>query len=170
MTDKRKSQPTKDAKPDSNALALPSRSPLGMFDEFFRPFDQFMEPFFQGDIRSLFPGLASARQPNLDLQDRGDHFSLTAELPGFSKEDVEVKAGPDGIELKAKRSKSETKGKDGEGSYRSTSSSYFHQYLGLPEQVDVDKIGGTMKNGILELRIPKAAPGREDKARRVDLK
>jgi len=171
MTDK-KSQPSEDARPESNALALPWAAGIeSLFEDVFKPFDQFMQPFFRSDLQSLFPGLANARQPNLELQDRGDHFSLTAELPGYTKDDVVVKVGPNGVELSAeKSSKSETKGKDAKGSYQSASRSYFHQYLSLPEQADVDKIGGTMKNGVLELSIPKLAPRREEKTRRVDLK
>ncbi|MGH9917662.1 MAG: Hsp20/alpha crystallin family protein [Nitrososphaerales archaeon] len=137
----------------------------------FRPFDQFVQPLFQGGAQSLFPAHSGSRQPVLDLQDRGDHFSLTAELPGFTKDDVEVKVGPSGIELKAeKTARSEKKGKNPNESYSSSSRSYFQQYLTLPEQADVAKVGGTMKNGILELSIPKVAQTREDKTRRVDLK
>jgi HSP20 family protein len=168
----KKSQPTteKGARHDETALApLPSRSGLAtdVFDDFFKPFDQFMQPFFP-NMRSLFPESASVRQPVLDIQDRGDHFSLTAELPGFTKDDVEVKVSPNGVELKAERS--ERQGKEDGGAYQTSSRSYFHQYLSLPEQASVEKVDGSMKNGILELRIPKKAQKHDSKTRRVDLK
>jgi len=168
MTDKKtkRSQPTK--ADDNYALALPSSTGLAsIFEELMRPFDQLMEPFFPR-TQSFFPELASIRQPALEVQDRGDHFSLTAELPGFTKDDVEVKVGPNGIELTA--DKTEKAEKDGKGGYQRSSRSYFHEYLSLPGQVAADKIDGTMKNGILELRIPKRANKLESKTRRVDLK
>jgi HSP20 family protein len=168
----KKSQPTteKDARPAGTALApVPSRFGLAtdVFDDLFKPFDQFMQPFFP-NMRSLLPEFASGRQPMLDIQDRGDHFSLTAELPGFTKDDVEVKVSPNGIELKAERS--ERRGKEDGGAYQTSSRSYFHQYLSLPEQASVEKVDGSMKNGILELRIPKKAQKHDSKTRRVDLK
>jgi len=168
MTDKRKTRPSNDAQPDSDAIALPSSTGLAsIFDEFLRPFD-LMEPLFQGGMRSFFPPLSGFRQPNVEVQDRGDHFSVTAELPGYSKDDVDVTVGKHGIELKA--DKSEKKEGNAASEYQTSSRSYFYQYLTLPESVNVEKIGGTMKNGILELKIPKLAVKRGDSTRRVDLK
>lgn len=109
----------------------------------------------------------SFRQPILDLQDRGDHFDVTAELPGFTKDEVDVKVDSDGIELRAE--KSEKSGKEERGTYQRQTRSYY-QYLSLPEPVLSEKIDGTMKNGILQLKLPKRASGLKDGARRVDLK
>jgi HSP20 family protein len=167
MTDKRKIQPSENSVPRESPLAMPDGSGLAsFFDGFFQPFDEFMRPFFRSDVGSLFPKVTGYRQPNVDVQDRGDHFSITAELPGFSKEDVEVKVSPNAVELKAK---SESGGEEKEG-HRGAVGSYFHTHLSLPERVDVDRVDGTMKNGILELRIPKVAGKRDIGARRVDLK
>jgi HSP20 family protein len=167
MTEKktRKSLPTDIREPDSNALpAIPSTGLAGLFEQFMRPFDDFFQPFFSQSTRSPF-AFEGMQQPTLDVQDRGDHFTLTAQLPGFTKDDVEVKVNSNSIEVKAE--KSETNSKD-KGT-QVQSHSVFHQYLTLPEGVIANKIDGTMKNGILELKLPKQAPKLEDKARRVDL-
>jgi HSP20 family protein len=184
--EKKKSQPTEDdeaasaaGRPAETRLA-PFTSGFGLtgsvFDELFKPFDQLMQQPLFPNMRALFPEFASVRQPMLDIQDRGDHFSLTAELPGFTKDDVEVRVSPNGIELKAERSeqnKRQQPGKDWDGNhgtaYQRSSRSYFHQYLSLPEQANVEKVDGSMKNGILELRIPKKVQKRDDGVRRVDL-
>ena len=47
-------------------------------------------------------------------------FTLTAELPGFAKEDVEVRLQANNIELKAQK-KSESEGKEKEGVHKSRS-------------------------------------------------
>jgi HSP20 family protein len=153
---------------DSTALAMPRFGIPSIFQDFMRPFDEFMEPFFQGSMRSLWTE-ANGREPTIDFQDRGDHYVLTAVLPGFEKKDVEVKVGSNVLELTAeKSSKTETKGK--EGTQMQSSRSYFHRYLTLPEEVLSEKVSGTMKNGVLELRLPKRVPKALDKAKRVDLK
>ncbi len=168
MTDKRKNQRQDDAPSDSKALAPPPSTGISAaFDDLFRPFDQLLQPFFSADMGSLFPQLSGARQPNVEFQDRGDHFSLTAELPGFAKDDVEVTVGKNAIELKAEKTEKDSETK---GGYLSSSRSYFHQYYSLPEQVDAERIQGSMKNGVLELRMPKLAPKGDEKVRRVDLK
>jgi HSP20 family protein len=155
MTEKKtKSQPNEDR---NTGLALsPSTGLAGIFDDLFRPFDE----FFPASMRSLMQEGAGAKQPIIDIQDRGDHFSLTAELPGFDKKEVEVKVGPNGVELRAEKT---------EKSGQSTSSRSYYQYVSLPDHVRSEKIDGTMKNGVLELKIPKMAQ-LKDASRRVDLK
>ena len=153
---------------DSTALALPNFGFPSIFDQFMRPFDQLMEPFFPDSLRSVWTEMGG-KEPIIDFQDRGDHYMLTAELPGFEKKDVEVKLDSNTLELKAeKRADKETKGK--EGTVTQHSLSYFHRYMALPQEVVSEKVGGTMKNGVLELKLPKKAPKLSDRSRRVDLK
>lgn len=167
MTDtNEKSQPSKADKNGPNLAVRESAGPRTMFDEFFRPFDEFFQPFFASTMHSLSEQ-GSFRQPILDIQDRGDHFSLTAELPGFTKDEVQVRVDSNGIELRADKTEKRSKGED--GSYERSSRSCY-QYLSLPDQVNAEKIDGTMKNGILELKLPKRASKLKDSARRVDLK
>ena len=92
---------------------------------------------------------------------------MTAELPGFTKDEVQVRVDSNGLELRAE--KTEKKGKGEKGAYQRSSRSYY-QYLSLPDQVVAEKIDGTMKNGILELKLPKRASKLKDNTRRVDLK
>jgi len=153
---------------DSTALALPRLGFPDVFGDFMRPFDEFMQPFITGPMRSAWTE-AGAREPNIDFQDRGDHFVLMAELPGFEKKDVEARVTSESIELKAER-QSEREGKGPTGAQRLMSRSYFYKQLPLPSQVVVEKVNGTMKNGILELRLPKKEQKPGDPSRRVDLK
>jgi HSP20 family protein len=168
MTDKKKngSQPnSKDA--DGGNLAVWSGTGVaGIFEDLFRPFDEFFKPLLER-ANSPLSELRGSRQPILDLQDRGDHYSVTAELPGFTKDEVEVKIDSNGIELKA--DKEEKQGKSEDGTYQRSSRSYY-QYVSLPEEVVSGKVDGTMKNGILQLKLPKRASKLKDNTRRVDLK
>ena len=176
MTNKKteKSQPIK-ANPEGTDLAVSSGTGLSSvfdelfrpFDDFFRPFDDFFQPLFSGAIRFLSSEPGSFRQPIIDVQDRGDHFSLTAELPGFTKDEVQVKVESNGLELKAE--KTEKGGKSEKGVYETSSRSYY-QYLSLPDQVLAEKIDGTMNNGVLELKLPKRSSMLKDNSRRIDLK
>jgi HSP20 family protein len=168
MADKKLTRPPSDKEREGRAdLALWQGAGLeSMFEEFFRPFDRLFQPLLPGMMRSFPLGAEGLRQPILDLKDRGDHYSLTAELPGFNKDEVEVRVDSSGIELKA--DKSEDAGKQGDSSYRRSTRSYY-QYVSLPDHVLSEKVDGTMKNGILELKLPKRRVTRAD-VRRVDLK
>ena len=129
-------------------------------------FDELFQSFFPSATRSLLSEDQGFKQPILDIQDRGDHFSVTAELPGFSKDEVQVRIDSRGLELRADKSES-SKGE--KGAYQKSSRSYY-QYLSLPDQVITEKIDGTMKNGVLDLKLPKSSSKLRDNARRVDLK
>ncbi len=163
-----KERSRRQADDDSKALALPSPGIPRIFEEFMRPFDEFMQPLFPSSMRSMWTEV-QGREPVVDFQDRGDHYVLTAELPGFEKNEVEVKVTSNELELNAeKNSQKESKGKDGTQSM--STSAYFHRFLSLPEEVESEKVVGTMKNGVLELKLPKKEPKAQDGSRRVALK
>jgi HSP20 family protein len=168
LTEKKtaRSQSRKSNDGGTNIEVRPNAGLASIFQDLLKPFDEFFQPLFEG-IDSPLAAIGSSRQPILDVQDRGDHFSVTAELPGFTRDEVEVKVAPSGIELRAV--KTEKKGKEDSSTYQRSSRSYY-QYLSLPEKVNSEKIGGTMKNGILELKLPKRVPKPKDETRRVDLK
>jgi len=153
---------------DSTALAVPRSSLSRIFEDLMRPIDDLVGPIFSNSAGSIWTELAG-REPILDFHDRGDHYTMTAELPGFEKKDVEVRINSNVLELRADRSSDkETKSK--EGARFQSSRSYFRRVLTLPDEVLAEKVCGTMKNGVLELRLPKRAPKARDKSRRVDLK
>lgn len=153
---------------DSTALAIPGFGMSNIFEDFLRPFDQFMQPLFPRSMRSMWEGLG-VKEPSIDVQDRGTHYLLTAELPGFDKKDVEVKISSNVLELKAEK-RTDEQTKDGEGTRTQRTSSYVHRYMTLPEEVLSEKVSGTMKNGILELQLPKKEPKALDRSKKVDLK
>ena len=150
----------------STALALPgfNLNLPSFFSDFMRPFDELMAPMFPRFGSSLWTEFGE-REPNIDIQDRGDHYVMTAELPGFEKNDVEVQVTNNALELKAEKRASKEDKNQSQSSY-----SYFHKYLTLPEPVLSEKVDGTMKNGVLALKLPKAEPRRLDKSKRVALK
>lgn len=163
MTEKNNKERSRSQKgTNSTSLAIPSLGIPSGFQELVTPFDELIGSFF----RNSSPLLSEFRrnEPNAEVQDRGDHFVLTAELPGFDKKDVEVRTSSNVVELKAEKRSDERKAGSAHSAY-----AYFHRYLTLPEPVVSGKVDGTMKNGILSLKLPKVEQKRKDAARRVHL-
>jgi HSP20 family protein len=167
MDKKTKSQPAKIGRSGTDLAVASDAGLASMFDQLLRPFDEFFQPLFPRTTSALSSESGSFKQPLLDIQDRGDHFSVTTELPGFTKDEVQVKVDSKGLELRADKSENVENGE--KGAYKRSSRSYY-QYLSLPDQVIPDKVDGTMKNGILQLKLPKRASNLKDDTRRVDLK
>lgn len=167
MTDKN-SKSRRPDESDPKALAVPNFGFPSIFEDLMRPFSEFMQPVFPESFGTLWIQ-AAGKEPSVDLQDRGDHFVLTAELPGFDKSDVEVRIDSNAIELKAQR-RSEKEDRLDDATERLSSYASFQRHYTLPEQIREERVVGTMKNGVLEVKLPKAEPSRRDRSRRVDLK
>jgi HSP20 family protein len=154
-----------------------------MFEDFRTSFNQLMTPFItswpwsadplSGAPLSYLPEwidtsahVHQTRYPILDVVDHGDFYEVTAELPGFNKDNVDIQVGDDVLQLTA-QVEAEHKG----GKYMSHERSYsaFQRAIQFPEEVVGNKVEGTMRDGILSLRIPKKEP-RSTRYTKVSLK
>lgn len=104
--------------------------------------------------------------PSVDIfEDRGD-LVIKAELPGISRDDIEVTLSDGSITISGEKKKeNEIKKKD----YYKWERSYgsFCRTFRLPTEVQPDKVGSTFKDGVLEVRMPKseAAKSKEVKVK-----
>ncbi|MDG6998657.1 MAG: Hsp20/alpha crystallin family protein [Nitrososphaerota archaeon] len=143
-----------------------------MFDQFRRSFDDLMSPFypFTGIPTSSSLSQLPIRSSIVDLIDEGDHYSVYAELPGFSKDQVDVNVNKDGIVIRAEQ-KAETEQKEGKNYlHRERAYSAFERVIEFPEEVNPQKVDGTMKDGVLQLTISKKEPKPEERLTKVQLK
>jgi len=139
-----------------------------VFDEFRRSFDSMMRPYYPMVERVHELGVLPVRSAPLDFIDEGDHYLIHAELPGFTKEDVEVQIKNDRLSIRAKK---ETKTEEEKKNYlyRERAFSAFERSVAFPEEVDPSKAKGSMKDGVLELNVPKKEPKPEEKPRKIEL-
>jgi len=90
------------------------------------------------------------REPLTDVFETKDEIIITMELPGASKEDIELDANPNGLEIIANiRKVSMNKNS------RSSSFTRFKKYVGVPAEVDPNTVKAKYKNGILEVKLKK---------------
>jgi HSP20 family protein len=126
------------------------------------------EPFAGlGNIHSMFNGLfdenfdrsLSKWYPAVGK----DAYLIRAELPGMKREDIKVEVKDVTLVLSGER-KSE---KPAEGvEYRERVNAKFWRSFSLPETVEQDSIEATYKDGVLEIRVPKAE---EAKPRQIEV-
>jgi HSP20 family protein len=164
--------------PSANATPLAKRNQQeglargidDVFSEFRRSFDDLLEPFMPL-TRDVEQALASlpARSSVLDLVDNGDHYTVTAELPGFNKDQVDVQVNKDGIAIHAEM-KEEKEDKRKNYLHRERAYSSFQRFIAFPEEVVPGRVEGNMKDGVLELKIHKKEPKPEEKPQKVAIK
>ena len=100
--------------------------------------------------------------PPVDMIDTKDEIVLRADLPGLTEKDVEVTVQDGTLGIKGER-KAETEEKKDDYYYCERSYGGFARMLTLPTGVDPEKVKATFKNGVLEVRMPKAAAAKGTK-------
>lgn len=140
---------------------LAARGPADWFAEMDRWFDGLrtaFDPKFSGPLAPLGRERAfGAREPVVDLADHGKEFLVTAELPGVRKEDLDLQVTPHGIEIRTE-THGEREESDQDYAYRERSHASYRRVLPFPEEVVADQAEATLKDGVLEVRLPKKGP------------
>jgi HSP20 family protein len=124
----------------------------------------------QGELNRLFdgffgrsmPSVAGERSwvPSVDAQETKDEFVFTVEIPGVREKDVTVSIMGELLSVKGERRyEQEPKEKDTkEQGWRHVERVYgkFERTIQLPTPVQTDKVRATYRDGLLEIRVPKA--------------
>jgi HSP20 family protein len=95
---------------------------------------------------------------HVNITDAGESFNVRAEVPGFKTEDLEVTVEPESLTITGKRETKEEREKEGKPIYSECCADQILRVIGLPAAVDTGKVTATLKDGVLELKMPKAAP------------
>jgi HSP20 family protein len=110
-----------------------------------------LEDWFQAEAELLYP-------VHFELADTEGALELRAEVYGFEEKDLEVKVEPRRITIAAEREE-KTERKDGALSKERRVKRVF-RVLDLPVEVKATEITATLKEGILQVRMPKAEPAK----------
>jgi len=94
--------------------------------------------------------------PAVDIHEEKERFVLRADLPGVSPDDIDVHMEDGVLSLSGERSAQNTDEIDGLKRFERISGKFYRRF-NLPETADADGISARCANGILEIRIPKAA-------------
>lgn len=116
--------------------------------------------------RGALPGLRRQQEwsPPVDIEQHAGQLHICADLPGVSKQDVQIEIIRDQLTIEGER-----RGRARHQAYRRAECNYGHFYrtITLPEGVDPDSAQARMHDGVLDITfVIAAAP---DNARRLDI-
>lgn len=103
--------------------------------------------------------------PAVDVLEGKDAYLIRAELPGMKREDIKVEVKDGALVLSGER-KSEKPAEGVEYRHVERVAAKFWRSFSLPETAKQDGIEATYKEGILEIRVPKAE---EAKPRQIEI-
>jgi HSP20 family protein len=135
-----------------NIMSVIRYQPITLFDR------------FNGDVNRYFGNTrrkATASQerdwaPAVDIREEETRYLLSADIPGVERENIEITLEDGVLTLKGeRRGATATNGQD----YRRKERRHgtFMRQFSLPETVDMQNISATVKDGVLDVVIPKQA-------------
>jgi len=121
-------------------------------DPFFRVFDSLL------NNQDLLPSEEVSNRtwmPPVDIQETADSYRLTAELPGLTRDDINITLENNVLRLTGERKFEKDAKKDG---YHRIERTYgaFSRAFTLPSQVNHEKVEAAFENGLLTISVPKA--------------
>ncbi len=110
-------------------------------------------------------GSEGVRSPRVDVSDDGDSFVLSAELPGVSREDIDIDVKDNRLTIRGEKkfeNKTEKKG------YTRVERSYglFERSFFLDDKIDRENIKAEYRDGVLHLTLPKK---QDESAKKIEV-
>ena len=133
-----------------NSLA---RRAFEIFESHGRLFGNDINDWFQAERELFHPA-------HIDLSETDDGFTVRAEVPGFTAKELEINLEGRRLTISGKREKHEER-KHKRTVYSETCSDQILRVLDLPAEVNAESAKATVKDGILELELAKAAPAKK---------
>jgi len=125
----------------------------GPLQQFRNELDRLFGEFGFGGIRSARMG--GDLFPAVNVWDDGERYCVEAEVPGVKREDLEIYALGNELTLKGARPQPASENRVFHRQERGTGE--FARVVALPGEVDPDHIDARLQEGVLTLRLAKAA-------------
>src|SRR5262245_14158788 len=91
--------------------------------------------------------------PSVNISATGDEYLLEVEMAGVNKEGAQILIDGNELTIIGRRQPEPI---DGEVVYRESSTADYRRVFELTSDIDVNKIHGEMRQGVLNLHLPKA--------------
>ncbi len=134
-----------------------------LFDDAFQNFGG---PNFGGSQGGQQGGVQQTI-PQLDVHESGDELVVTADLPGLSGSDIDLRIEGDMLTIQGERSNQQERDEHGYHVMERSSGS-FQRSLRLPFEPDPEKLTADCQNGVLTIHVPKE--GQQQRSKRIEVK
>lgn len=148
------------------------RRPYDLWTDMDQLFDQFRTNFndlFRRPDSAFLSTFNELRTPMMDVADLGDKYEMKIEMPGIPKEKINIDVSPTSIEISAKHDTAEEE-KNKNWLRRERSSTSFYRSVEFPDEIKTDTVEAELKDGVLNLSLPKREPKPEYKSTKVKIK
>ena len=106
--------------------------------------------------------------PQIDMYEQGNQIVVKAELPGISKEDIDIVLEQGDLIIRGER-KSEHENTEGNVYRMERSYGSFYRRIPMPEGVREDDISASFNDGVLEVRAPASQSRTTESPKRINI-
>ncbi|MBN1478275.1 Hsp20/alpha crystallin family protein [Candidatus Sumerlaeota bacterium] len=139
---------------------LPRVLHLSDFDPPEDEFSTTLESFFSSQ-RPMFSIGERLWSPPTDVYETSKAIFIRVEIAGVRDEDLEIAVDRKRLRIRGRRSEPNLpKGQEAVFHLMEVRHGSFERVFGLPQQIDVDRVSATYRDGFLLIEIPKAKRGR----------
>ena len=136
-------------------------APRGFFDDFT---SDFFKPLLDG-----FGMIRPDQATKVDVKDEGDRYTLEADMPGVSKDNLKVEVANGTLTISADYDeKKEEKGEDDKYVYRERRCGSMRRSFNV-DGIREDDITAEFKDGVLKLTLPKQEVKAIPEARAIEI-
>jgi HSP20 family protein len=121
-------------------------------DPFSKMFDTLFNDFLNATGEEI---AARSWVPPVDVQETEDTYRVQAELPGLTKEDIQITLENNVLRLSGERKLEKDVEKENFHRVERTYGTFSRSFM-LPSQVDVEGVQAAFENGVLTVTVPKA--------------
>jgi HSP20 family protein len=145
-------------------------SRINPFDEIERMFERMNRQFNElSEGGAQLPATTGGPQAvSMDVAEQDEEYVVTADLPGYEKEDIDLSISDRTLRVGVDREES-TDESDEDGTYirRERRRQSVSRTITLPEEVDEEEASAAYNNGVLTVTLPKR--DRSDGSRSIDI-
>lgn len=126
-----------------------ARRAFEIFDNNGKSLGHDLEDWFRAESELLHP-------VHLEMAESDDNLTVRAEVPGFSTKELEINVEPRKLMILGKHEAQE-ESKKGKTIYSERCAREILRVVDLPAEVDSSKVSAILKDGVLNIELPKAA-------------
>jgi HSP20 family protein len=134
-----------------------------LFDDVFR--GQSLTSLGEGEGSGVVSNFINS---NINVSETENEFRITAELPGVTEQDIDVRLEDDVITIQGEKKFEQSQGDEKEN-FHFVERSYgtFRRSLRLPATVDPEQVTAKFEHGVLTITLPKTA--QEERSRKIQI-
>lgn len=106
--------------------------------------------------------------PSLELRETDKAYHVTADLAGVEQKDLQIDLNDNVLMLQGERRDERSSASD-DRCYTERTYGRFERRIPFDQEVDADRVEARIKNGVLDIEIPKSERARS-KAHRIEVK